>query len=303
MDIGNIYPPALRHGDTVAIVSPAGKIEPCKVENAVLALQAEGWNVKIGRYALGDKDGFSGTPQQRLSDLVWAFSDPEVKAVICSRGGYGAVHLLQDLETSLTPLATPKWLVGFSDISALHSWINHRGLVSIHGPMSKDIAKGTKEISVERMFQILRGDKTEFIFPSSPFDRPGLATGPLVGGNFSVIADLFGTPYNVIEPGTILFIEDLSEPIYKIQRVLYQLRLNGVLSQLGGLIVGQFTNYTPGIGYETMEDMIYQMVEPYDYPVAMNLPCGHIDSNMPLILGAKITLRVTLAQNNSIVYW
>lgn len=302
LDKENLYPPALKEGDTIAIVSPAGKIAPCKVERATEVLENAGWNVEKGEFVLGEYENYSGTPQQRLSDIVKVLTNPEVKAVICSRGGYGAVHLLEELD-KLPINENPKWLVGFSDISALHALFNGKGIATVHGPMTKDISNDIADPSVASLFKILRGEKEEFTFSSSPFDRPGLATGTLVGGNLSVIAELLSTPYNVIEPGVILFIEDLAEPLYKIERIFYQLRLNGVLERLGGLVVGQFTDYKPDIGYEVMEEMIHKMVEPYTYPVAMNVPSGHIDRNMPLILGAKVTLRVTLGETNSIVYW
>lgn len=298
----HIYPDPLMKGDKIAIVSPAGPIDSQHVHNAAEVLRNHGWVVEIYPHALGRQGIYSGTDNQRFNDLEKALLDPEVKAIICSRGGYGAVHLLERLDT-LPLIENPKWLVGFSDISALHALMAKHGVVSVHAPMTKDIAKGSEDPDNATLFKILEGELPEATFPSSVFDRPGIVTAKLLGGNLAVIAELIGTPFNVIEPGTILFIEDLEEPIYKVERIFYQLKLAGILGRLKGLIVGQFTGYKPNATYNRMEEMIAEMVAPYTYPVAMDVPFGHVDHNIPMISGAFVTLRVTPGRNNSIVYW
>lgn len=301
-DFTGYIPEGLKPGDLIAIVSPSGSVKEKQVHEAAEILNAHGWNVRIYPHALGEFGTYSGSSYQRYDDLSKALMDPEVRAVICSRGGYGAVHLLQQLEE--LPLQNdPKWIVGFSDISAIHALLAKKGIVSVHGPMTKDITKGAEDPDITMLFNLLEGNFPETTFPPSVYDRPGLATGILLGGNLSVIAQLIGTPFNMVKPDTILFIEDVEEPIYKIERVLYQMRLAGVLERLKGLIVGQFTGYKKNDNYNTMEEMIYDMVAPYSYPVAMNVPFGHVDHNIPLLSGAYITLRVTSGENNSIVYW
>lgn len=298
----NRYPEPLKPGDKIAIVSPAGHISATPVEGAKGVLEGEGWVVEVAPHALGQWGSYSGKDYERYSDLASALMDPDVRAVISARGGYGAVHLLDELDR-LPFQDDPKWLVGFSDISALHALLNKKGIVSVHGPMTKDISRGASDPNNAMLFEILRGNKPEFTFPTSKYDRPGIATAQMLGGNLAVIADLIGTPYNVLDPGTILFIEDIAEPIYKVERILYQLRLSGVLPKLAGLVVGQFTEYQPNDNYRTVEEMIHDMVAPYRYPVAMNVPVGHVDFNTPVISGALVTLRVTMGETNSIVYW
>lgn len=302
IDTPPIYPKPLNQGDRIAIVSPAGSIESKHVHAAVEVLEQEGWRPYVGDHALGKFGTYSGSDTERFHDLSRALSDPTVRAVICSRGGYGAIHLLERLDA--IPIdKDPKWIVGFSDISALHALMAHKGIVSVHAPMTKDIALGAENSDIACLFDILRGNKPVHKFPTSQFDRPGIATGRLLGGNLAVIAELIGTPFDVIQPGSILFIEDVEEPIYKTERILYQLRLSGKLSSLAGLIVGQFTGYKPNDNYTQMEDMISDMVYPYDFPVAMNVPFGHVEHNIPLLSGARATLRVTIGDTNSLVTW
>ena len=301
-DITPVFPAPLVTGDRIAIVSPAGSIESKHVHAAVKVLEQQGWNPYIGDYALGKSGSYSGTGTERFHDLSHALTDPSVRAIICSRGGYGAVHLLDRLDR-IPVQNDPKWIVGFSDISALHALMSRKGIVSVHAPMTKDIARGADDPDNTALFSILKGEKPTHKFPSSKFDRPGLATGPLLGGNLAVIADLIGTPFDVVKPGSILFIEDIEEPIYKTERILYQLRLSGKMASLAGLMVGQFTGYRPNANYTLMEEMIADMVSPYDFPVAMNVPFGHVEHNIPLVSGAKTTLRVTVGDTNSIVTW
>ena len=301
MNSNTVFPKALRKGDKIAICAPAGRINPKIVEDAAPVLEKQGWRVEIMPHALGQSGSYSGTAADRLSDLRAALTDPEVRAIICARGGYGVVHLLDELNR--LPLNDdPKWIVGFSDISALHALMASKGIASIHSSMCAAIKEDDKNEDNAIIFDILRGGRPTHIFDCHALDRPGLATGTLKGGNLAVIADLINTPYDIIEPDTILFIEDVSEPVYKIERILYQLKLNGVLGKLKGLIVGQFTDYKPDDNYKDMETMIHDMVAEYDYPVAFNVPVGHVDHNLPLIESAKITLKVSPSGHNSIIF-
>ena len=288
-----IYPAPILQGDTIAICSPSGPVEAYKVEGAARVLEQQGWKVKVMPHALDTVGNYAGAPQHRYEDLVAALNDPTVRAVLCSRGGYGAVHILDDLD-SIDLRKDPKWMIGFSDISALHALYTKHGIASIHSNMTGDIMNAGEEEPNTTLFRMFRGEKPELEYQSdSTLDRPGTATGRLVGGNVAVLAHLIGTPYNVFEPGTILFIEDIGEPIYKIERILYQLRLMGILENLGGLIVGQFTDYRPDRSHDKMEDMIADMVKDYQYPVSFNAPIGHVDYNMPVIENATVTLNVS----------
>lgn len=285
-------PAPLRDGDRIAIVSPSGPVDSALVYAAADTLRGQGYRVDIFPSALGKCGQYAASDSARLADLSAALTDSTVRAILCSRGGYGAVHLLDSL--SALPLERdPKWLIGFSDISALHALLASRGIASIHGNMCKHIALGPDDEDNATFLAMLRGYRPAYEFAPDSLNRCGQASGRLLGGNLAVIAELINTPYDVIQPGTILFIEDVEEPIYKIERIMYQLRLSGVLPRLAGLIVGQFTGYRPNDSYKTMERMIADMTAPYTYPVAFNVPIGHVDHNVPVIQSAEVTLTVT----------
>lgn len=286
-------PAPLRKGDKIVILSPSGTVKAEFVNDAAIVLRNHGWNVEIAEHALGKHSTYSGTIDERLSDFKKALLDDEVKAILCSRGGYGAVHLLDELN-SLPLRDNVKWLIGYSDISALHSLFTRNGIVSIHAPMAKHLAafNGEDEDS-QTLFSILEGTLPTYRVDTHPYNRNGVAEGKLVGGNLAVIADLISTPYDSFEEGAILFIEDIAEPVYKTERIMYQLKMSGVLEKLGGLIVGEFTDYSPQVDGWAMEDMIASLVNDYDYPVAMGVPIGHVDHNLPMLVSSTVKLEVT----------
>lgn len=289
-----IVPRPLCQGDRVAIVSPASIIDPELVTGAADTLRQLGYEPVVMPHALGCRGSYSGEERERLDDMRMALEDPSVAAILCSRGGYGAVHLLEQLEPVVGRHV--KWLIGFSDISALHALWYARGMASVHGSMAKQLALGTDTIATKRLLDILGGGRPELSWGSTPLavNRPGRATAQLTGGNMAVLDALVGTPYNSLRPGNILFIEDVAEPIYKIERMLYHLKLAGILPSLAGLVVGRFTEYRPDRNYGSMEAMIADMVAEYDYPVAFNAPVGHVGGeNMPLLHGVTSTLIVT----------
>lgn len=297
-----VRPQSLKKGDLIAICSPAGPVKEEYVREAAAVLEKEGWRVKIMPHTLGKNGHFSGTDQERYSDLKAVLTDPEVKAVLCSRGGYGVVHIMDDI--ARLPIASePKWLIGYSDISALHALLSTKGVQSLHASMASHIKLGPENEDNAALFSILRGENPVYTFPSHEYDRFGIVSGIVRGGNMAVIAELINTPYDVLQPDTILFIEDIAEPIYKVERILYQLRLSGVLPRLKGLIVGQFTDYKPDDNYKDMETMIRDMVAPYSYPVAFGAPIGHVFHNIPMIESARITLKVSPSGTTSIIYW
>ncbi len=289
---GITYPPALRPGDKIAILAPAGPIEHGPVDSAATVLRSLGYQVEIMPHTFGKYGHFSGTHSERLADLRAAFADPEVRAILCARGGYGVVHNLDSLD--MLPIEDdPKWVIGFSDISALHALMSSKKIASIHSSMAKAIALGPDDPDNAVLFDILQGKMPVYTFAPTAYNHPGHAEGPLLGGNLAVIADLISTKFDLIQPGTILFIEDVSEPIYKIERILYQLRLSGALDRLNGMLIGQFTDYKPDDNHRRMEDMIAEALRPYDMPVAFGLPFGHVDHNIPLVESSYATLDVT----------
>lgn len=294
-----LTPRPLVSGDRVAIVSPAGIIKPQVVYNSLPVLADCGWVPYVGANTFGRYGTFAGTDDERYSDLEAALLDPDTRAIICSRGGYGAVHLLDRLDR--LPLRDdPKWIVGYSDISALHALMTRHGIKSVHAPMTKHISENRgRDADSRRLFEILSGATPDLRAGGHSLNRPGSAEGLLVGGNLAVIAGLIGTPFDVIRPGRILFIEDIAEPIYKVERILYTLRLSGVLGKLAGLVVGRFTDYAPDRGSASMEEMISRMMADCSCPVAYGVPFGHVDHNVPLICSS--TVRLDVEKNSALL--
>ncbi len=285
-----IIPEPLKEGDLIAIVTPASEAVNADFARMVQILESEGFKAYVSPHANGQDGEYSGTVEERLSDLTDAILNPEVKAILCTRGGYGSVHLLAGLD-SLPIRDNAKWLVGFSDISAIHALMSHHGIASIHGPMGihLKLQDSVPSPSCQALFEMLKGRHITYEIDHNPLNRTGETYGRLAGGNMAVINGVVSTPFDVIKPGSILFIEDVDEPVYKIQRQLYQLRLSGVLENLAGLIVGDFT----GTDEQGMKEMIHEMVAGYDYPVAFGVPAGHAEVNIPLVLGAPIMMEVT----------
>jgi muramoyltetrapeptide carboxypeptidase len=288
-----VLPQPLRAGDLIAIVSPASKIDAALIDGASNVLQRRGFRVVVMPHAKGVEGSYSGTPQQRYSDLKEALLNADVKAIVCSRGGYGAVHLLERLN-ELPNEAFNKWLVGFSDVTALHGLWRRKGVASLHGAMTKYLARDTDFEFFERELGMLQGHcEKAYSFNAHPYNRVGECRGTVVGGNLAVLGGLIGTPFCNIANGDILFMEDIAEPIYKVERILWQLRLAGVFRRVAGVMVGQFTDYRPSADFESMELMMQKFFADYHFPVAFNLPCGHIEANHPLLLNRTASLSVT----------
>lgn len=298
-----IYPETLKEGDKVAIISPASVVNPVFIDSAAAYIGQNGFEPVVMPHAKGPACGsYAASVQDRLSDLLSAWQMPDVKAVLCSRGGYGAVHLLSHIPESLFS-ENPKWLVGFSDISALHAFSLRCGVVSIHGPMARDF--NDRHEGGRAVMDILKnGTLSGYSFgheesESMPSNRPGTASGKLTGGNLAVLDGLAGTPFDILndtkEEDCVLFIEDIAEPIYKVERILYRLYLQGVFSRVKGLAVGQFTETSSDRNHLSMERMIEHFLENNGisgFPVAYGMPVGHFPHNMPVIEGADVILTV-----------
>lgn len=289
-----IRPRPLVKGDRIAILSPASAVNPDYVAEAARTISQLGFEPVVMPHTLGTDGSYSGSRPERLADLTAALTDPSIRAIVCSRGGYGAVHLLPELD--LLPLADdPKWLIGFSDISALHALLGSHGITSVHASMAKQLARGTDTDATRHLLTLLGGEGYTLLWdaPEGVDNRPGTATGVTAGGNLAVIDGLAATRFDPVKPGAILIIEDIAEPIYKIERILWRLKISGMLGRLGALVVGRFTEYRPDRNYATMEAMIADMTAGAPYPVAYGAPIGHIDYlNMPVLLNAPATLHV-----------
>lgn len=289
-----IYPERLTPGDKIAIVSPASSIKPEYVDGACQVIAQMGYEPVVSTHCKGVCGGYSGTVQQRTDDFLQALHDDSVKAILCSRGGYGAVHLLEYLDAA-DIASNAKWLIGFSDISALHAAMVNAGVVSVHASMAKHLTLfGADDYATKVLHGVLQGELPRYEVPSHEYNKSGVVEGRLAGGNMAVLTGLLDTEYDLLSRGDILFIEDIGEPVYKIERMLYNLRLSGVLPMLGGMIVGRFTDYkNPDGNGDSMEQMVRRMMEPYDIPVAYDFPVGHVDENVPMLEGADVRLEVT----------
>ena len=292
-----LVPPLLKPGDKFAIISPSGTVLHERVDGATRAIRKWGFMPVLGEHCKEEYKAYgvishSAPLDARKSDLLQAIHDPEVRAILCSRGGYGAVQLLEYLDIDYIA-SNPKWLIGFSDISALHAAWHKAGVVSIHSPMAKHLTlyDSNDEINSINYRILTRGEFPSYSVEAHHHNSCGRATATITGGNLAVLMSLLATPFNIIKPGNILFIEDVGEQVYQVQRLLYHLRLAGILSNLAGLIVGQFTKHR-GDDTTAMFDMIHDMVAPYDYPVAFDFPIGHVPRNLPIVEGSTATLDV-----------
>ncbi len=289
-----LFPEYLKRGDRIRIISPSGKVSKDKVLQGIELLHDEGFEVIIGRHVFDRHFQYAGTDQQRAADFQEAINDPETKAIICARGGYGSVRIIEKLDFS-PMLRNPKWLVGFSDITVFHLVLNRLGLASIHGVMPAFFLENKKPSKsfFSLIKTLLSGVSAVETMPNS-LNRTGDAAGELVGGNLSLIYSLQATPWQIETKGKILLLEDLSEYLYHIDRMMQNLKLSGALSQLSGLVIGGFTelqdNESP-FGKSAYE-IIRSAVEEYDYPVCFDIPSGHIPKNLSLIMGANYSLEV-----------
>ena len=285
----------LEQGDLIRIVSPAGKIEAEKILPAVDLLNKNGFNVLLGEHIFNTYYQFAGTDEQRLGDLQEALDDPDCKAIICSRGGYGAIRIADKLDFSSFK-KNPKWLVGFSDVTTLHALLQGEGFCSIHGSMpSYYLSEGQPTESFVELKKLLTGGYTEVNTAANKYNRTGQVSGQLVGGNLSILYSLMGTPLEPDMDGKILFVEDLCEYLYHLDRIMHSLKLSGKLGTLKGLLVGQFTDMKDNDSCfgQTVEEIILNTVKSYSYPVCFNFPAGHVDRNLPLIFGEEYILNVT----------
>ncbi|MGL4805383.1 MAG: S66 peptidase family protein [Bacteroidales bacterium] len=288
-----ILPQSLEKGSEIAIITPSGAIEPLLIDDAVKVIQREGFNVSIDPLACTKTGRFAGSIAERVNSFRNALSNPSIKAILCSRGGYGIVHLLPQLNPDEIR-KNPKWIIGYSDITALHAFCNQAGLISMHAPMCKHLSETDgKDKSSILMFDLLKGVKPEYSLSQNALNRYGDAEGTLIGGNLAVLCGLRGTPYDITSQfnDPILFIEDIGEHPYQIDRMIYNLELGGVLNKIKALIVGEFNSCTEDpLMYDTIYGSIRTLTEKYDIPVIFDFPVGHGNINYPMLCGARVQL-------------
>ena len=286
----------LHEGDTIAIISPSSATDTATINGGIRTLEKWGYHCVIGPSALNDYHGFAGTIDERLSDLLWALRNPSVKAIMCSRGGDGAAHLLARLSLD-TLRQYPKPIIGFSDITALLCAEARAGVKGIHGSMCWALKtyEGNDTIS-QTLRRMLQGELPTYRVAPHPLNIKGRAEGIVVGGNLSVYNDLAGSEFDpLLLDGIILFMEDTGEGMSKVDRMLHNIEVRGLLSHIRGIIVGQFNKYKhPENGFEDMYAMLHEYMKHYQIPVCFDFPVGHAHlRNFPLLTGAKATLEVT----------
>jgi muramoyltetrapeptide carboxypeptidase len=286
------HPPHLKKGDKVAIVCPAKQL-PQPIDSAIKILEAWGLTVIVGETVNTAYHQFAGTDESRTQDLQKYLDDSDVKAVIAGRGGYGTIRIIDDLDFTAF-LKSPKWIVGFSDITVLLSHIYAQfGLPSIHAQMPYTFDESTPE-ALESLKNALFGERISYQYESTFNNRPGQAEGILIGGNLSLLMALEGSASEVDFTDKILFLEEVGEHEYAVDRMLRSFYRKGKLAKLKGLIIGAFNGMTPELipFGQTPEQVIWEIVKAYDYPVCFNFPTGHINNNMAMIVGNKISLAV-----------
>lgn len=296
-----IFPKSLKKGDKIAIISPAGSVEPSQLEKGIEMIKSKGFEPVLGKNLytkFSNGYNYAGTEEQRLKDMNWALNDSEISAVWASRGGYGCQHLVEGLNLKEFT-KNPKWYIGYSDNTVIQSFLLKKGFASIHGQTIKTSSFGVTEESYDLIFDILKGKKPKYSLESNQFNK-GNIEGELIGGNLALIYALLGTKYSFDFKDKILFIEDIGENFYALDRMIMSLELAGVFKKIKGLIVGGMTNMGDekdnGQYEESFDEfankLISEKIAKYNFPTVFNFPNGHIKDNRPLIIGSQVKVKV-----------
>lgn len=287
-----ISPPYLKKGDTILIIATARARSKEAIQPAIDILKSWGLKVQTGPNAFKAHHQFAGTDEERANDLQWAIEHKTAKAILISGGGYGTMRVID--QVNFKPLLKyPKWFIGYSDTTVIHNRLYHLKMAAIHGTMAFQFIKDKE--ATDSIKKLLFGQEVNYTIPKHKLNRVGIAEGEIVGGNLSLLYALSGSVDDVSGKNKILFIEDLDEQLYHVDRMMLQLKRSGKLKHLKGLIVGGMSdmkdNAVP-FG-KTAEEIVIDAVKEYDYPVCFNFPAGHIEKNIALYLGKKAKLEVT----------
>ena len=285
-----ITPPYLQKGDTIAIVATARKNIDDNLKPAIALAKSWGLEVVIGKSIGLDDHQLAGTDEQRAADFQSMIDNPNIKAIWCVRGGYGTARMLDLVDFSKFK-ESPKWVIGFSDVTVLHSHLNTLGIASIHGIMPVNVEKASPEVE-ETLRKSLFGETLEYTVSCENENKLGVAEGELVGGNLSILYSLMGSESQVNCKGKILFLEDLDEYLYHIDRMMLSLKRCGCFEGLNGLVVGSFIKmHDNEIPWgKTAHQIILDVTKKYNFPIVFNFPAGHIHDNNTLIFGKKVSL-------------
>jgi muramoyltetrapeptide carboxypeptidase len=288
-----ITPPYLSKGDKVAVIATAKNFNAAALEIPLQVLSGWGLNVVTGKHLYKHHHQFAGTDKERAEDLQQALDSDEIKAIFCARGGYGTSRIIDQIDFSAF-LKTPKWVVGFSDLTVLHCHLNGLGIETIHGLMPVQFGKKEYNHSLQRLQQVLFGEKLSYEIGLHPFNRDGISQNPIVGGNLTILHTIINTPSDLNYDHHILFIEDVGEHLYHLDRMMVHFKRAGMLSKLKGLIVGHFNDMkdsTIPFGKSAYE-IIAESVKEYAFPVCFGFPAGHAADNLPVICGRCVMLEV-----------
>lgn len=287
-------PPSLKRGDKIGLVAPARKIAKNEISDAVTIIEEQGFTVEFNEKLFSEFNQFAGTDQLRAEYFQEMLDRDDVKAIISVRGGYGSVRIIDKIDFTRFK-EHPKWIIGYSDASVFLNHIcKNFGYQTLHASMPLNFTNNTGE-SLNRLFAVLQGDSPEYTIEKSPLNKTGKTNGSLFGGNLSVLYSLMGSKSFPDTKGSILFIEDLDEYLYHIDRMMTGMKRAGIFTGLSGLIVGGMTEMNDNdIPYgKTAEEIIHEVVSDFGFPVCFGFPAGHIDKNLPLIMGAEVMLEVS----------
>lgn len=296
-----IFPKSLKKGSKIALISPAGSVDPSQLEKGINLIISKGYEPVLGKHLytkFSHGYNYAGTEKERISDMNWALNDDNISAIWASRGGYGCQHLLKHLRLSKFK-KNPKWYIGYSDNTVVQSFLLKNNFASIHAQTIKTSSFGVTEESYDLIFDVLNGKLPKYSIEKNNFNKPGNAEGELVGGNLALIYALLGTSYSFNFQDKILFIEDIGEKYYALDRMLISLELAGVFRKIKGLIIGGMTNMgdeKENKNYEeSFDEFSYQIISDriskYDFPTIFGFPNGHIFDNRPLIIGGNVSIK------------
>ncbi|QDP85309.1 LD-carboxypeptidase [Chryseobacterium sp. SNU WT5] len=297
-----IFPESLKKGDQIAVISPAGAVDVSQLQKGFDLIKERGFEPVLGKnlftkYAHGYS--YAGTEKERISDMNWAFNNPDIAAIWASRGGYGCQHLLKHLKLNKFH-KKPKWYIGYSDNTVVQRFLLKNNYASIHGQTLKTSSFGVSEESYDLIFNILKGKNPSYSIEVNPLNKNGQVEGQVIGGNLALIYALLGTSYNFDFKDKILFIEEVGEKYYALDRMIMSLELAGVFRKIKGLIIGGMTNMgdeKENRDYEESYDkfayqLISERLHKYNFPTLFGFPNGHIFDNKPLIIGANAHLTI-----------
>ena len=287
-----IIPNKIKIGDKIGIIATARKISLEELNPAIEILQSWGLEVVLGNFLFEEDNQFAGTVEQRTIDLQNMIDDDAIKAILCARGGYGTVQIIDKIDFSKL-VKNPKWIIGFSDITVLHSHLNQLGVATLHATMPINFSKNTPK-SLESLKNSLFGKANSIESPVHKFNRLGKVNAEIIGGNLSILYSLLGSNSDINTDGKILFMEDLDEYLYHIDRMMINMKRNGKFNNLKGMIIGGMSNMNDNnIPFgKTAEEIILDHLKDYNFPICFGFPSGHLDDNRSIRLGVSSVLDI-----------